>query len=165
MSGSNPNLASKTTREEASATRRDWLGSSALWALLTTTAAALIGIIRLPKPSVLPGPRQVYRIGSPDDFQIGAVTLVESGTIFVYRAEEGLHAISGICTHLGCTVKPDKEGGYSCPCHGSQFDSQGRVVRGPAPRGLPWLRLALLANGQLEVDTEAEVPRGSNLVV
>ena len=41
----------------------------------------------------------------------------------------------GICTHLGCIpLKTDK--GYLCPCHGSQYDTSGRIVAGPAPLDL-----------------------------
>jgi ubiquinol-cytochrome c reductase iron-sulfur subunit len=50
----------------------------------------------------------------------------------------------GICTHLGCIPlgqKPtDPHGefdGWFCPCHGSQYDSAGRIRRGPAPKNLP----------------------------
>ena len=49
----------------------------------------------------------------------------------------------GICTHLGCIPlgnKPTDDrgawGGYHCPCHGSEYDTSGRVRRGPAPRNL-----------------------------
>ena len=44
----------------------------------------------------------------------------------------------GICTHLGC-IPLDHQGdfgGYLCPCHGSQYDSSGRIRRGPAPLNL-----------------------------
>jgi len=42
----------------------------------------------------------------------------------------------GICTHLGCSPS-DKEGGFLCPCHGSQFDLAGRVYKSmPAPTNL-----------------------------
>ncbi len=44
---------------------------------------------------------------------------------------------SAICTHEGCTVKPDKTK-LSCPCHGSQFAADtGKVLQGPAPSPLP----------------------------
>src|SRR6202040_4086166 len=46
---------------------------------------------------------------------------------------------NGICTHLGC-IPIAHEGdydGFFCPCHGSQYDSSGRVRRGPAPLNLP----------------------------
>lgn len=43
--------------------------------------------------------------------------------------------VVGICTHMGCV--PNKEGlGWICPCHGSQYDESGRVIRGPAPKNL-----------------------------
>jgi Rieske Fe-S protein len=47
----------------------------------------------------------------------------------------GFAAVSSICTHRGCTV--DLGGpGLACPCHGSQYDRKGQVVRGPASRSL-----------------------------
>lgn len=51
--------------------------------------------------------------------------------------------VVGICTHLGCvpTARADmgmnqKENGWLCACHGSRYDSSGRVTRGPAPKNL-----------------------------
>lgn len=44
------------------------------------------------------------------------------------------YGINGVCTHLGCVVPWNAaENKFICPCHGSQYDNQGRVVRGPAP--------------------------------
>jgi len=51
----------------------------------------------------------------------------------------------GVCTHLGCVplndagdyVGPDGVGGWFCPCHGSHYDSSGRIRKGPAPENLP----------------------------
>jgi ubiquinol-cytochrome c reductase iron-sulfur subunit len=44
----------------------------------------------------------------------------------------------GVCTHLGCVPLADQGdyGGWFCPCHGSQYDSSGRVRQGPAPLNL-----------------------------
>ena len=47
--------------------------------------------------------------------------------------------ISGVCTHLGCVPVGDGAGdfnGWFCPCHGSHYDSAGRIRRGPAPENL-----------------------------
>lgn len=46
--------------------------------------------------------------------------------------------VIGICTHLGCIPLPHQGdyGGWFCPCHGSQYDTAGRVRRGPAPENL-----------------------------
>ncbi|RYH09952.1 ubiquinol-cytochrome c reductase iron-sulfur subunit [Tropicimonas sp. IMCC6043] len=51
----------------------------------------------------------------------------------------------GVCTHLGCVpladagdyVGPDGIGGWFCPCHGSHYDTSGRIRKGPAPENLP----------------------------
>lgn len=44
------------------------------------------------------------------------------------------YGINAVCTHLGCVVPWNKaENKFICPCHGSQYNNQGTVVRGPAP--------------------------------
>lgn len=45
--------------------------------------------------------------------------------------------VNAVCTHLGCVVPWNKsENKFMCPCHGSQYDANGKVVRGPAPLSL-----------------------------
>jgi ubiquinol-cytochrome c reductase iron-sulfur subunit len=46
--------------------------------------------------------------------------------------------VIGVCTHLGCIplVNEGLYGGWFCPCHGSQYDTSGRIRRGPAPKNL-----------------------------
>jgi ubiquinol-cytochrome c reductase iron-sulfur subunit len=46
--------------------------------------------------------------------------------------------LSGVCTHLGCTPTAFEGdyGGWLCHCHGSQYDTAGRIRKGPAPRNL-----------------------------
>jgi len=51
--------------------------------------------------------------------------------------------VVGVCTHLGCIPLGQKPtdprgeyGGWFCPCHGSQYDTSGRIRKGPAPRNL-----------------------------
>jgi ubiquinol-cytochrome c reductase iron-sulfur subunit len=45
----------------------------------------------------------------------------------------------GVCTHLGCVPLGDAGdfAGWFCPCHGSHYDTSGRIRKGPAPRNLP----------------------------
>jgi ubiquinol-cytochrome c reductase iron-sulfur subunit len=51
--------------------------------------------------------------------------------------------VVGVCTHLGCVPLGTKQGdprgeydGWFCPCHGSQYDTSGRIRKGPAPLNL-----------------------------
>ncbi len=47
------------------------------------------------------------------------------------------YGINAVCTHLGCVVPWNaNENKFMCPCHGSQYDNTGKVVRGPAPLSL-----------------------------
>lgn len=52
--------------------------------------------------------------------------------------------VVGVCTHLGCIPKGQSAGdakgeygGWFCPCHGSHYDTSGRIRKGPAPKNLP----------------------------
>jgi len=60
-------------------------------------------------------------------------------TYIVVKSDNTLeeYGINAVCTHLGCVVPwnaVDKQ--FQCPCHGSRYDSTGKVVRGPAPLSL-----------------------------
>ncbi|MEU8660323.1 FAD-dependent oxidoreductase [Actinoplanes philippinensis] len=68
----------------------------------------------------------------------GAVVRVRGRQCAVYRDDDGaVHAVSARCTHLGCIVRfNDAETAWECPCHGSRFDVDGRVLQGPANRPL-----------------------------
>ena len=57
--------------------------------------------------------------------------------ILIHRTAEGTFlALSVRCTHLGCQVRPARNG-LICPCHGSSFSWDGEVLRGPAQKALP----------------------------
>jgi 3-phenylpropionate/trans-cinnamate dioxygenase ferredoxin reductase component len=75
------------------------------------------------------------------------VLQVDGEKLAVYRDEQGsLHAVSAVCTHLGCLVEWNRaEETWDCPCHGSRFDVDGGVIQGPAKRDLE--RTELWAEG------------------
>lgn len=74
----------------------------------------------------------------------GEVVSTAQGHVAVYRDEAGVaHALSATCTHMGCLVQWNSaETSWDCPCHGSRFGIDGRILHGPAqkplaPRVLP----------------------------
>ncbi|MGX4640454.1 FAD-dependent oxidoreductase [Massilia sp. SYSU DXS3249] len=68
----------------------------------------------------------------------GAVVREGMHKLAIYRDETGgLHAVSATCTHLGCVVHWNSaERSWDCPCHGSRFDTEGKVLHGPAAKAL-----------------------------
>jgi nitrite reductase/ring-hydroxylating ferredoxin subunit len=68
----------------------------------------------------------------------GAVVKHDGVPAACYRDEDGaLHAVSPTCTHLRCQVTFNAaERSWDCPCHGSRFDIDGRVLEGPAVHDL-----------------------------
>jgi Rieske Fe-S protein len=68
----------------------------------------------------------------------GGLVKVGSETVGAYLDLNGkYHIVTPICTHLGCHVlfnHTDKV--YDCPCHGSQYDIDGKVIHGPAVKNL-----------------------------
>lgn len=68
--------------------------------------------------------------------------------------------VIGICTHLGCiplgnkpTENRGKYGGWACPCHGSLYDTSGRVRRGPAPSNLAIPPYSFLSQTKIRIGT------------
>lgn len=64
----------------------------------------------------------------------GAIVKIKGKRVGVYRDEKNkLHKISGICPHLGCSLKWNKdEKSWDCPCHGSRFDVDGKILNNPS---------------------------------
>ena len=67
------------------------------------------------------------------------------------------YAINAVCTHLGCVVPWNRAANkFMCPCHGSQYDPTGKVVRGPAPLSLA-LAHADVEDGKVTLASWTEV--------
>jgi Rieske Fe-S protein len=70
---------------------------------------------------------------------VGGAVLVESiaGVFLLARtADTTFSAIDAVCSHQSCTVTGADDSVYVCPCHGSRYDRNGRVVQGPATAAL-----------------------------
>lgn len=133
-----------------------WLGWSGA---ALSGALTLLGVARYFVPEARQGPHTLVRVGPPDAVPVGEKRYLPEGRAYLIREEGGFYALSAVCTHLGCTTSA-MDWGYRCPCHGSQFDPTGRVLRGPAVRPLDWFQLVLSPDGQLAVDLQRVLPRG-----
>ena len=61
--------------------------------------------------------------------------------------------MTGVCTHLGCVPLGDKGdfGGWFCPCHGSHYDTSGRIRKGPAPTNLEIPKYEFIDNNTIKI--------------
>jgi len=129
---------------------------SILWKLgAASLGAALLQAVwstfRFARATVSYGPPTKRNLGPLDRFAPGLTTFVESARIFVKRDEDGVRAMSAVCTHLGCTVREEGDG-FLCPCHGSRYDKEGKVEAGPAPSALTFYSLRQDGKKHLIVD-------------
>jgi Rieske Fe-S protein len=83
----------------------------------------------------LPVGKPVLRtFGYKSDDAYAAVSEVHD-VFVIRRSDTDVTVFSPICTHLGCHGEWDSASGrFVCPCHGSVFSADGRVLGGPAPR-------------------------------
>jgi menaquinol-cytochrome c reductase iron-sulfur subunit len=93
------------------------------------------------------GPLDRIAINQPKEFEInrslssGWMKTNSVQTVWAFRKSEGPFVVySPLCTHLGCGYHwDDHENKFICPCHNSVYDLDGKVLSGPAPRGLDTL--------------------------
>lgn len=105
-------------------------------------------------------PGQAVVFGSPDSLTAGTPARLAGYDVFVVRSAEGVAAISGRCTHMGCGVSAAADGSFHCGCHGSAFAADGTVTNGPAGSDLTWFAVRV-ENGSIVVDPTQQVPKGT----
>jgi len=144
--------------------RRDFFNYAGWGVFLGTLGGMTMASIRFLSPNVLYEPSKEYKIGYPEEFPEG-VFFIPARRIFVLREDTRFRAVSAVCTHLGCTVHWSGEDvEWKCPCHGSVFNAEGGVVKGPAARPLPWYGVSLSPDGRLLVDQNQIVPQNHSYV-
>lgn len=141
--------------------RRDVLGLLSLWTMASALVVATLGALRLPRAAVLPSPSKKFRVTIPETLPPGEGFVPAGRSVAIFRDADGVHAVSIVCTHLGCIVKPTPAG-FECPCHGSRFARDGAVTGGPAPAPLPWRQVSV-SGGTVIVDEETSVPAGTKV--
>lgn len=63
--------------------------------------------------------------------------------VLIIKSQNEIKIFRANCTHLGCKVRQNGDGNLVCPCHGSKFDSNGKVLNGPAKSSLEKLEFKL----------------------
>lgn len=125
--------------EQITGTSRDWhalydpgrvkllAGAGRLVRENLDVAGQLLGGRLRPRPAA-------EEAGALGDAPRGEVVSHEGRKLAVATAPDGaVHAVSATCTHMGCVVAwNDAESSWDCPCHGSRFAADGRVLHGPA---------------------------------
>jgi Rieske Fe-S protein len=120
---------------------------------LLLSASSLLGIgglLRYLSYSSEPPPKTEFDLGSASDYPMGSRTLLPDVPALLSHTEAGYSALSLACPHLGCTVA-DSSGELLCPCHGSRFDANGAVLRGPARQALHPLRVEVTEDDHLRL--------------
>ena len=169
------------SHDKHSTGRRDFLlklGTGAGVAAITVQAGASL---RSLVPNVSYDAPTTVKLGAPSEFPDGLKFLPDE-RVLVFREGNTFHAISAVCTHLGCTVRAeslpnpqttDADGAalrlthrFLCPCHGSEYKGDGTNVAGPAPKPLAWFRLSIASDdGQLVIDLADQVGRDFRLTL
>jgi Rieske Fe-S protein len=115
-----------------------------------------------------PPPRDAGTVLGPGDITagnvsglpVGGLNAISGRTVAIGRDAMGVYALTLVCTHQGCTAAPAGATGarqINCPCHGSQFDRNGAVIRGPAGRPLVHFAVTIDASGNIIVHTNNQV--------
>ena len=161
--------------------RRDFLLNLGIGSGLAALGAQTVASMRSLVPNVSYDAPTTVKVGMPNDFPDGLKFLPDQ-RLYVFREGKTFHAVSAVCTHLGCTVRAEAlpqpevktvEGQslrlthrFLCPCHGSKYEGDGSNVSGPAPKPLAWYHLSVSQDdGQLVVDLARPVERDFRLTL
>ena len=146
-------------RSEPRLSREGFLRLVSRAALWLTGGASLVGLLQYLSYETDPPPQSVFPVGTPDSYMIGATSIIPGARAVLYREKDGFWAVSLVCSHLGCTTE-EAGSGYRCPCHGSGYDRQGRVLNGPAKLPLRAVWVDVDSGGNLVLDISREAPAG-----
>lgn len=129
-------------------TRQDFLKISTRALLWMSAALGLGGIIRFLSFQPAPPPPRRFDVGPESQYPLGTRTVLPDIPALLVRNRDGFSAISMVCTHLGCTVEYQSKT-FVCQCHGSRYDAQGAVTKGPASARLPLLEVEISEQGNV----------------
>ena len=95
------------------------------------------------------------------DTKDGEMVAVEGHSIVIARTDKDITALSARCSHRQCNMPPTPANKIlTCPCHGSQFNMDGSVAKGPATVAVPNFAIRLKADGFIEIDPGQKPKKG-----
>jgi Rieske Fe-S protein len=116
-------------------------------------------------PSGATGP---IAAGNARDVPVGTLRGVGDQPLVIGRDASGLYAVSTICTHQRCNIRTSGQitaNGFDCNCHGSRYDANGSVTRGPATRALDHYQVKLEADGSIIIYAGQVVDKDARIAV
>lgn len=140
--------------------RREFLVYAWSMALALAVAQSAAGVYLFMRPR--------FRAGEfGGRFEIGAASALPEtgaapqgnpeGKFWLVNTEDGPRALYMVCTHLGCLYKwYDDLNHFRCPCHSSEFSREGKLLHGPATRGLDQFVVQVVDGGQIVAQTEED---------
>ncbi|MBZ0319413.1 MAG: Rieske (2Fe-2S) protein [Anaerolineae bacterium] len=139
--------------------RRDFLVT--IWqgiGVLATGGMGFIGLRYLASQNRESATGGIVTAGLVDNFAPDTVTPIPEGKCYLVRnSTGGFLALYRQCTHLSCIVIWEDDQ-FRCPCHGSAFTTEGKVISPPAPHPLTVLEVQI-ENGQVRIDTSKQIKR------
>jgi cytochrome b6-f complex iron-sulfur subunit len=111
------------------------------------------GLVRFFSYEPQTGQATRFEMGDLADFPPGSRTVRMDVPAVIYNEDAKISAYHLICTHLGCRVEEDGVN-FGCPCHGSQFDRDGKVLHGPAQRSLQAMKVEITEDRRLILETQ-----------
>jgi Rieske Fe-S protein len=128
------------------------------WAL---AGGGLVWVVsRFVRPQPVTDLSRRITVCSANELPGGAALHLPELNIHVLHGDSGLYALSGRCSHLGCSVLKQPEG-FSCPCHGGRFDQLGQPTAGPPTRPLTWVKLTIGADHTIVLHLDQQVEPGT----
>ncbi len=115
-------------------------------AALGPLAAPLTGCGQAGRAQESPPPAADQVLSPAADVGVGAAKIVD-GTLITQPTAGVFKGFVARCTHAGCALAV-KDGGIECPCHGSKFELDGSVARGPATKPLE-ARPVMVRDGEI----------------
>jgi cytochrome b6-f complex iron-sulfur subunit len=139
-----------------------------LLSLAGTSTGVIVLTAAIPGCGIPTGspPNGPVAVGNVSALSVG--TLLAMSNVVVARDANGVYGMSAVCTHAGCLLDDTSHtiaAGLSCSCHGSSFDGDGAVTRGPARASLQHYAVTIAADGSITVDGSQPVSASTRTAV